>query len=96
MIENHQSVLWDQIVSGQNNPYSVERLKQSLRRKSKRFGIYRLDTDHIESLPGGVEGVRDSPIERATEGENEKTWSVEEIESQEYGAIPQESVGTAN
>ena len=47
-----------------------------------------LDTDHIESLPGGVEGVRDSPIERPTEGEDEETGSVEEIEAQEDGAVP--------
>ena len=55
-----------------------------------------LDTDHIESLPRGVEGVRDSPIERPTEGEDEETGSVEEIEAEEDGAVPKESIGTAN
>ena len=47
-----------------------------------------LDTDHIESLPRGVEGVRDSPIERPTEGEDEETGSVEEIEAENDGAVP--------
>ena len=94
MVEDNQSVFWDEIVSSQNNLHSVEGLKQSLKSNSRIEHWYSksmgwtLDTDHIESLPGGVEGVRDSPIERPTEGEDEETGSVEEIEAQEDGAVP--------
>ena len=35
MIEDNQGVLWDEIVSGQNNPHSVEGLKQSLKNNNR-------------------------------------------------------------
>ena len=64
MIQDNQSVFWDEIVSSQNNLHPVEGLKQSLNRNNRiEYSMgWTLDTDHIESLPRGVEGVRDSPI----------------------------------